>query len=170
MDINNIIDENVNVINIHICLKNEYNNKNINLELNNEILNKIKSNFKITKEYKLISYYKKNLIYSYDTTDDNQILNYIKYINDTYYKLFKKIDLYYIALNENKLPNYYMPCTNEMDNKEEYDIIEFKINNRLILIIKNNTLYLQYRYNKNVEMEKIQILINNILKKINNII
>lgn len=168
IDINSFITDKTNLIEIYFCPIQNYNNKNINIELDNDFLNKIKDNFKITKTYKYTTYFYNNISYTYDRSDDNQFLNTIKLENDKYYNNKKK-DLYILYLNESKLPNYYFPCIIDIDNKEEYDIIEFKINNRISLLIKNNNCYIQYRYNKNLEIDKMQFILNNIIKKITNI-
>jgi hypothetical protein len=165
IDINSLITNKTNLIEIYFCPNQKYNDKNINIELDDNFLTKIKNNFKITKNYKYATYYHNNISYTYDRSDDNQFINSIKIENDKYYNN-KKIDLYILYLNESKLPNYYFPCIIDIDNKEEYDIIEFKINNRISLLIKNNNCYIQYRYNKNLEIDKMQFLLNNIIKKI----
>lgn len=57
-------------------------------------------------------------------------------------------------------------CTNDIDNKIIYKTMEFKINNRISLIIKNNNLYIYYRHSKEVDIDKIQEIINGIIRKI----
>jgi len=169
INIDSIITENTNLIEIYLCSKQDFNNKDINIKISEENLNKIKDHFKITREVKFISYYYNNINYNYDTSNDSQILNIKKIENDVFYNT-NKLNFYYISYCENKLPNHYFPCINNINNKEIYNITEFKINNRITLIISNNNCYIQYRYNKNVETEKTQGLINNIIKKIISII
>ena len=81
-------------------------------------------------------------------------------------KTMEKYDLYGIALNEMKMQTYLFGCSNNIENKEEMKIQEFRINNRISLIIKNNNLYINYRHSKDVDLEKTEEIINSIIKKI----
>ena len=169
IDINTLITENTNLIEIYICNKQSFDNKKINIELNVDFLNKIKQTFKITREIKYISYYRNNLNYIYDTSNDNQLL-ITRNLEKDNYENYNKIDLYYLILKENKLPNYYFACTNNLDNKETLNTIEFKINNRITLIIRNNNCFIQYKYNNSVETDKISLILKNIVKKLNSLV
>ena len=60
-------------------------------------------------------------------------------------------------------------CTNDINNKINYKTYEFKINNRVSLIIKNNNLFIQYKHSKEVDIDKIQEIINSIIRKIQQI-
>jgi hypothetical protein len=77
-----------------------------------------------------------------------------------------KFDLYGIALNEMKMQTYLFGCANNIDNKEEFKIQEYRINNRISLIIKNNNLFINYRHSKDVDLEKIEEIINSVIRKI----
>ena len=169
IDINSLITENTNLVEIYICNKQLFDNKKINIELNIDFLNKIKQTFKITREVKYISYNRNNLNYIYDTSNDNQLL-ITRNLEKDNFENYNKIDLYYLILKENKLPNYYFACTNNLDNKEDLNVVEFKINNRITLIIRNNNCFIQYKYNNNVETDKISFILNNIIKKLNNLV
>jgi hypothetical protein len=92
-----------------------------------------------------------------------------------------------ICSKNNKQPNYTFPCTNEIDSVTEYIIKEYKISNRISLIMRCDiankeadaaagisgeacyeikTLYIEYRHSSNVDIDKINETINKIIRKI----
>ena len=162
LNISNLITDNTNIIEIYMC--NPLKNKEdlmIDIHINDKILNNIRKKFKLTKQTTLVYYYRNNLCYVYDLSNDSQYL-YLR-------KLENKYDynkLYGLAFNEMKMQSHSFACTNDIDNKCEYNLEEFKINNRISLIIKNNNVYISYKHSKEVEIDKIQEIINNIIKKI----
>ena len=167
-NINSFInDNNVNLIEIYLSSSKENDDK-IDINVNNETLEKLKSLFKNTREITYIYFYKNNLEYIYDTSNDSQLLITRKFIKDEYKTTNKKYNLYSIAFNENKLPNHYFPCTNDIDNREDVKVIEFKINTRLSILIRNNNYLIQYRHNVMVDLDKTQDIINTLIKKILN--
>jgi len=162
LNISNLITDNTNIIEIYMCnpLKNKE-DLNIDIHINDKILNNIRKKFKLTKKTTLVYYNRNNLCYVYDLSNDSQYL-YLR-------KLENKYDynkLYGLAFNEMKMQSHSFACTNDIDNKCEYNLEEFKINNRISLIIKNNNVYISYKHSKEVEIDKIQEIINNIIKKI----
>lgn len=167
IDINSFINDNVNSIEIYLSGSKE-NDNTFDINVNNETLEKLKKLFKNTREITYIYFYKNNLEYIYDTSNDSQILITKKFIKDEYITTNKKYNLYLIAYNENKLPNHYFPCTNDIDNREEIKVIEFKINNRISILIKNNNYLIQYRHNVMVDLDKTQDIINKLITKILN--
>ena len=71
-----------------------------------------------------------------------------------------------------KFPQYIFPCTNEIDNISIYLIKEFKINNRISLMIRydylndnvvSKSFNIEYRHSPNVEIDKINEYINNLV-------
>ncbi len=171
INISSLISDNDNLIEIYFIDKKEVDDDTniINLEINDKLLNKINSNFKKTKESTFVSYHKNNLSYIYDLSNDNQTVIIKKNEKDIMYNLQIKYNLYCIYYIENKLGTHYFPCSNDIDMKEEYLIKEFKINNRLTLIIKDKQLFIQYKHNKTVDLDVINDNINNLIKKINNL-
>lgn len=160
INIKELITDKTNLIEIYLLSKKDINSTTIDIN----VINKIKSIFKKTKEYSTVIYCRNNFNYLYDLTNDNQIvfsriIENDKYFNNKYYIL---------AFNEIKLPSHLFACTNDIDYKYTNNIIEFKINNRITIIIKNNNCcYIIYKHNKDVDIDKIQDNLNDIISKIN---
>jgi hypothetical protein len=90
---------------------------------------------------------------------------------DTFYKT-KKSNIYIISSKIDKYPQYVFPCTNDIDNISEVTIKEYKISNRISIIIKNEvnenikTILIEYKHSTNVEMDKITEIVNKLVKNI----
>ena len=123
------------------------------------------------------SYTHKERIYTYELSNDNQ------YVSSKIKKHMDILDnIFVICSKNNKQPNYTFPCTNEIDSISEYIIKEYKISNRISLILRCDscdsdsgdggggeeikTLYIEYRHSNNVDIDKINETINKIIRKI----
>jgi hypothetical protein len=128
--------------------------------------------YKKSRVEKYKSYTHKERIYTYELSNDNQFVSS---------KIKKHMDIIdnilVICSKNNKQPNYTFPCTNEIDSISEYIIKEYKISNRISLILRCdsggdsgseeiNTLYIEYRHSNNVDIDKINETINKIIRKI----
>lgn len=177
IDIQNLVNDDTNLIEIYIGNNFKKTDNNIDINVSYDIVNKLYNKFKKTKENINNVFYKNNLAYIYDKSNDSQVV-----IIRTVYKesfLFnnkaKLINNYYIlTLKEDKLPPHYFPCVNDIDYITEYKINEIRINNRISIIIKEEKdniyiIYIQYRHNTNVDLDKIQDTLNNIIKTIEQI-
>jgi hypothetical protein len=156
-----------NVIEFYLLQKQSLNDDNkINIYINDDLISKIKSNFKKTKEYKSVYYSRNNYNYVYDLSNDSQFV-YIRKLENMSIINKSNSKFYSFVFNEIKLPTHTFACSNDIDNKEVFDIIEFKINNRITLIIKNNNCIINYKHSKDVDIDKINSIINGIMNKIN---
>ena len=158
IDIKKLITDNTNIIEIYLMKKSE-------IFINENILRKIKNSFKKTKQWKNAYYCRNNCNYVYDLSNDSQYvytrkLENTEIIND---------EFYVFVFNEIKLPTHTFACTNDINYKYIAEITEFKINNRIILTIKNNNVYIHYKHNKDVDIDKIQEIINSIAHKLKQI-
>lgn len=164
------ITDNTNLLEIYFCSK-QLNSDVIDISLDKDILDKVRNKFKKTREYEYANYYRNNNCYVYDLSNDSQYV-YNRILEKTEYYEQKRsinIDVYMINYIENKLPTHYFSCTNDLDYKEIIKIEEFKINNRINIIIKNNiSCFIQYKHNKAVELDKTKDIIDNIIKKMIN--
>lgn len=163
IDINKFISNDTNIVEIYLTNPKMDNNANkINIYISDSIIDRIKQKFKLTKESTLVNYNRNNLSYVYDLSNDSQYVFLRKLenmeVNDNFC---------YLAFNEMKMQTHSFACTNDIDTRIEYKYSEFKINNRISLIIKNNNLYIYYRHSKEVDIDKIQDVINNIIRRLN---
>lgn len=164
INIKDLITDNTNIIEIYVIQK-PLNDKNdrINIFIDDILINKISKSFKKTKQTEMVYYCRNNCNYVYDLSNDNQFV-YMRKLENT----LIIDDKYYILLfNEIKLPTHTFGCTNDINYKYRINVIEFKINNRITLIIKNNNCLINYKHNKDVDLDKIEEIINNIINKIN---
>jgi hypothetical protein len=128
--------------------------------------------YKKSRVEKYKSYTHKERVYTYELSNDNQ------YVSS---KIKKNLDILenilVICSKNDKQPNYTFPCTNEIDSVAEYIIKEYKISNRISLIMRSDivdtsnnkeikTVYIEYRHSNNVDTDKINETINKINKKL----
>lgn len=162
IDISKLISDDTNIIEIYIMNSKTIDDINkINILISDDLINKIKQKFKITKETTLVYFNRNNLSYVYDLSNDSQYVYLRKLENMEIINNF-----YCLAFNEMKMQTHSFACTNDIDNRSEFKYQEFKINNRISLIIKNNNIYIHYRHSKEVDIDKIQDTINNIIKRL----
>ena len=121
----------------------------------------------MTRETTLTYFNKDNLSYVYDLSNDSQYV-YLRKLENSQIKSVNNYDFYGLALNEMKMQTYLFGCGNDIDNREEVKIQEFKINNRISLIIRNNNMYITYKHSKEVDLEKTEEIINSIIRKLTN--
>jgi hypothetical protein len=173
IDLRNYINDNVNVVEISFCKKNELLFDNKQLQIINNIADDndvkiIETKFKNSREEKFKSYYMKDKIYTYDLENDNQQVSSKCKINSNLIRRDKKYDLFIVSYNKDRFPPYLFPCTDEIDHICSYTIKEFKINNRISLIIRKednmNSIYIEYKHSQNVDIDKMNDNINRLVK------
>jgi len=140
----------------------------VSLSSKNNLESFIDNYYKKSRVEKYKSYTHKERVYTYELSNDNQ------YVSS---KIKKNIDIIenilVICSKNDKQPNYTFPCTNDIDNITEYILKEYKISNRISLIMRSDiidnvnnkeikTLYIEYKHSNN----KINDTINKIIKKI----
>ena len=168
INIKELITENTNIIEFYLMQKSITSDENkINIYINDDLIKKIKNNFKKTKQSDVAYYCRNNCNYVYDLSNDSQYV-YTRRLEDTLI-INDKISYYILVFNEIKLPTHTFPCTNDIDQKYVINTIEYKINNRITLIIKNNNCLINYKHSKDVDIDKIQETINNVIVKINSL-
>ena len=139
----------------------------IDVSVKNSLETFIDNYYKKSRVEKYKSYTHKERTYTYELSNDNQ------YVSSKIKKNMDILDnILVICSKNNKQPNYTFPCTNEIDSISEYTIKEYKISNRISLIMHNDsdddikTLYIEYRHSNNVDIDKINETINKIIRKI----
>lgn len=140
----------------------------INVDLHHNFVNIVKDQYKNWKVTSYVSYYKNDMVYVYDLSNDNQIV-YTKYRQNDKIMNKKHINLYAISYNYCKLPTHIFPCLNDLDSRCEYTLHEVKLTNRLSLIIKEedntSSIYIEYRHSHQVEIAKIEEYMHSVLSK-----
>lgn len=152
----------------------------IDVSVKNSMETFIDNYYKKSRVEKYKSYTHKERTYTYELSNDNQ------YVSSKIKKQMDILDnILVICSKNNKQPNYTFPCTNEIDSVTEYIIKEYKISNRISLIMRCDiankeaeagisgevcdeikTLYIEYRHSSNVDIDKINETINKIIRKI----
>ena len=163
IDISSLLCDDTNIIEIYLlnsAVTDETKSK-FNISVSDEYLDKIKKRFKLTKETTLVCFNRNNLSYVYDLSNDSQYV-YLRKLDN----MIIKANLCALAFNEMKMQTHSFACTNDIDNRVEYKYQEFKINNRVSLVIKNKNLYIHYRHSKEVDLDKIQDIISNVIKRL----
>jgi len=170
IDLNDYINDNINLVEIFFCQK-QINPNIINVMIDEDIENKVDERYKKSREEKYKSYFMKDKIYTYELSNDNQyvtskIKKQSKYIDRTH--IPNSSNLYIIVSKIEKYPQYSFPCTNNIDNISKYSIKEYKISNRISLILRNDddikTLSIEYRHSLNIEIDKMNEIINKLVK------
>ena len=161
--IKELITENTNIIEFYLIQKPLSDSNKIDIKISDDLISKIKSNFKKTKENKIAYYHRNNYTYVYDLSNDSQYV-YIRKLENV--NIINNNKFYLLLFNEIKLPTHNFACTNDIDNKTIVDVTEFKINNRITIIIKNNNCLINYKHNKDVDIDKIEDILKNLLSRI----
>jgi hypothetical protein len=168
--ISELVNDNVNIVEVYFVNK-QLDNNVMSVKMSRDIEGKIDKAYKKTKEEKYKMYYMKDKVYTYELSNDNQYVTSKTKKMDTFYKT-KKSNIYIISSKIDKYPQYVFPCTNDIDNISEVTIKEYKISNRISIIIKNEvnenikTVLIEYKHSTNVEMDKITEIVNKLVKNI----
>lgn len=186
INLTDFITDDVNIIEIFLCKDITANAADaanavdaIDVNINSDIESIIENKYKKYKEEKYKSYHYKDKVYTYELSNDNQyvsskimiISKYDKYNNCK----SNKSSVFILSSKIDKFPQYIFPCTNDIDNISTYTIKEFKINNRISLMMRydylngddksevSKSFYIEYRHSPNVEIDKINEYINNLV-------
>jgi hypothetical protein len=179
--------EDINLIEIYFINRGTSDTRGniIDVSVKNSLETFIDNYYKKSRVEKYKSYTHKERTYTYELSNDNQ------YVSSKIKKHMDILDnIFVICSKNNKQPNYTFPCTNEIDSVSEYIIKEYKISNRISLIMRSDivsgaggaggasgaggeagkevvkTLYIEYRHSSNVDIDKINETINKIIRKI----
>ena len=154
----------------------------IDVNITSDFESIIEKKYKKYKEERYKSYHHKDKVYTYELSSDNQYVSskitmkseIIKNINNTTNNTNAKPNIFILSSKIDKFPQYIFPCTNEIDNISTYLIKEFKINNRISLMLRydylngkedvvSKSFYIEYRHSPNVEIDKINEYVNNLV-------
>jgi len=180
INLTDFITDDVNIIEIFFCKDITANATNaanaIDVNINSDIESIIEKKYKKYKEEKYKSYHYKDKVYTYELSNDNQyVISKIMIISKHDNCKSNKSSVLILSYKIDKFPQYIFPCTNDIDNISTYTIKEFKINNRISLMIRydylngddtnilSKSFYIEYRHSPNVEIDKINEYINNLV-------
>lgn len=144
----------------------------IDINVTDEFAVKVKESFNNWKTTEYTSFHRNELAYIYEMSNDNQVVFSKNKERDRIISK-KTHDLYFISYKHSKLPTHLFPCTNDMDDRATYTIDECRLSNRLSIIIKKDSyatsLFVEYRHSPQVEIEKIESRIKNVIDTISKI-
>ena len=169
-DIEKVLCQNTNLVEIYFPTS--INTDFVDISTTEDIISKLTNKGNSWKTTEFASYHLNDLTYTYDISNDNQIV-YSK--NSTMPNVIhksKKIKspIYIVSYNHSKLPPYLFPCICDIDDKITYTLSECRISNRLSLVIKTEEnqkiAYIEYKHSPQVEIKKIESYINNIIDSI----
>ena len=177
INLTDFITDEVNIIEFYLCKDSDKDSNVIDVNINSDFESIIEKKYKKYKEERYKSYHHKDKVYTYELSSDNQYVSSKITIKSEIIKnnnTNSKPNIFILSSKIDKFPQYIFPCTNEIDNISTYLIKEFKINNRISLMLRydylndkeeivSKSFYIEYRHSPNVEIDKINEYINNIL-------
>ena len=182
INLTDFITDEVNIIEFYLCKDSDKDSNVIDVNINSYFESIIEKKYKKYKEERYKSYHHKDKVYTYELSSDNQYVSskitmkseIIKNINNTTNNTNAKPNIFILSSKIDKFPQYIFPCTNEIDNISTYLIKEFKINNRISLMLRydylndkeeivSKSFYIEYRHSPNVEIDKINEYVNNLV-------
>jgi hypothetical protein len=164
-NIHSLLSDGTNLIEIYFTkkIKDPY---VIDTNISDAFTMKVMETFSNWKKTEYTSFYKNDLVYTYDMSNDNQIVfSKIKQMDRIVNK--KNNNLYFISYKHSKIPTHIFPCTCDIDDRVTYTIDECRLSNRLSIILKKDSystsLFIEYRHSPQVELEKIESRINSVI-------
>lgn len=178
INLKEFIADDVNIIELFLCKDSDKDSSVIDVNITSEFESIIEKKYKKYKEERYKSYHHKDKVYTYELSSDNQYVSskitmkseVIKNVNAN-----AKPNIFILSSKIDKFPQYIFPCTNDLDNITTYLIKEFKINNRISLMLRydylngkedkvvSKSFYIEYRHSPNVEIDKINEYVNNLV-------
>ena len=177
INLTDFITDEVNIIEFYLCKDSDKDSNVIDVNINSDFESIIEKKYKIYKEERYKSYHHKDKVYTYELSSDNQYVSSKITIKSEIIKnnnTNSKPNIFILSSKIDKFPQYIFPCTNEIDNISTYLIKEFKINNRISLMLRydylngkedvvSKSFYIEYRHSPNVEIDKINEYVNNLV-------
>ena len=179
INLKEFITDDVNIIELFLCKDSDKDTSVIDVNITSDFESIIEKKYKKYKEERYKSYHHKDKVYTYELSSDNQYVSSkitmkSEVIKNANANANAKPNIFILSSKIDKFPQYIFPCTNEIDNISTYLIKEFKINNRISLMLRydylngedkvvSKSFYIEYRHSPNVEIDKINEYINNIL-------
>jgi len=105
-------------------------------------------------DQEVVEYSHRDLIYQYDTATDTQKVLQRTWVQDDFDR-----KEYTVCFQEETLPCHRFPCTTEINDTQKYYKAQYKINNRMYLVVEKRDpsyiIYLRYQHASQVDIEKM---------------
>jgi hypothetical protein len=183
INLTEFITDDVNIIELFLCNDSSDSNDSkdrsvIDVNITSDFESIIEKKYKKYKEERYKSYHHKDKVYTYELSSDNQSVSSKITMKSEFIKnnnANAKSNLFILSSKIDKFPQYIFPCTNDIDNITMYLIKEFKINNRISLMLRydylngcedkvvSKSFNIEYRHSPNVEIDKINEYVNNLV-------
>lgn len=140
------------------------------LSLSHKKIVNIKNKFRFSPAKEYVSYMLRNLIYRYDVSTDNQTCIKLSSLSVQNTIDHNQFGMVVHVCDECKLPCYLFPSINDLSAKQTYTLEEYKVNNRVHLVIQtpkdgNPSLYIHYRHSKNADIDNANMIVTNLLQE-----
>jgi hypothetical protein len=153
--ISHLLHDDVDILIIHIITNHNINNNTIDLHMDKSIIHNLTSHYKYMNTRNLVHYYRNNIYYSYDTSNDSQSCFRFILLNSEIIPINASISICVNVFKEVKLPCFMFPSTSDISDKVSFTVQEYKVNNRITLTNRdNNSIYLSYKHSPNVDIDK----------------
>ena len=163
MRIQNLLTDNTTLLEIYFINHQDDNPITTDIRTSTSVIHKIQQKYKTCKTTKYMTYAKNELTYIYDLTDDHQTV-----ITKLRENVMTEANLHAISYKYSKLPTHLFPCVADIDYAIEYTISEYKLTNRLSIIIRTDDYgqyaYIEYKHSPSVDIDKIESSVQNILQ------
>lgn len=172
IDLRDYTNNDVNIVEVFFCQKadNTLPFQSINTNTAPDAVRTIEARFKNAKETTFKSYFMRDKIYTYEIGNDNQVVTSKYNTHNKHISRNRPYNLFILSSKIEKYPPYIFPCTNEIDHVCTYTIKEFKINNRVSLIIKTEddiqSIYIEYKHSPNVDIDKMNEIVNRLVRNL----
>jgi len=154
MQLQSFLHDNVNLVEHYFCPTKHQPNENI-LQCGWTQLPKLPLHyFKNRLDQEIVEYCHRDLIYSYDYSNDAQRVYQKNWLHDCVNDA-----QYTVSFQEESLPIHRFPCTTEINEKRTLHRVHYKINNRMFFVVEKEedqwVLYLKYQHVSNIDIDKM---------------
>lgn len=142
----------------------------LDLTLRGNFIERLRGKFKFNAAKPFVAFYRNNMSYTYEVSNDNQICQRLTLKKHKKMRLNDRFNVAINLYNEQKNPCYMFPSSDEISARVEYSIEDYKINNRITLNIYtsggDSCVYIMYRHSANADLDHNQECINRLLNQL----
>lgn len=142
----------------------------LDLSMSEGSLSKVHAMYSNPRTTKQKSFHYKGITYTYDMGDDSQCA--FSKVRKDYKQVCNNVHMY--SFKHSKIPTHLFPCTNSIDHVSLCDVSEYKITNRISLLVRKDEhgsyLSLQYKHSDNVDIDKVRSCLESVITSVCKII